>query len=293
MIVNALDKHLINNEQLKKLLSSYQGLPAVFQTMAPLDDDKNWDSAVHYANAVYNIDTSSEAERKIAGTLGIDVVCSLQSASPEDITAALKDCISGYFFKSDEGDTISAMWERADAFTTEPDNKLFGNSLTFSLLAFPKQTTAEPDPVNLMNNWVKEIYPNITVIGMDETADVWKPTDKNPAVYWKLRTMGPSSSMVSTYHCTWVNSSLQLHVIAPSSSVRNTVLQDITNRLSAAQRIIFPQDRSPFHIERIAVTAGADPVRVGQMTLTGSYGILRSYPETQKLNNPVINEKGG
>ena len=288
MIANALYKHLIKNEKLKDLLSSYQGTPAVFHQMAPLDNDKGWDKKDHYANAIYNIDTTAEAERKIAGTLGIDVVCSTQSATPEEITATLKECINGYFFKSDEGDTISAMWERADAFTTEPDNKVFGNSLSFSLLAFPNQITADPDPVSLMNDWIKEIYPHITVIGKDETDEVWKPTDKNPAVYWKLRTVGPSSSMISNYHCTWVGCALQLHIISPSVSVRNTVLKDIVNRLTAAQRVLFPQDRSPFHIERLAVTAGADPVRTGQLTLTGSYGILRTYPETKPLNNPTI-----
>ena len=288
MITTALDKHLINNEKLKKLLSSYQGCPAIFNQMAPIDTDKGWNNGNHYAQAIYNIDTTAEAERKIAGTLGIDVVCSSQSSPPEDITATLKDCINGYFFKSDEGDTISAMWERADAFTTEPDNKVFGNSLSFSLLAFPNQITADPDPVKLMNGWIKEIYPHVTVIGVDETPDVWKPTDENPAVYWKLRTTGQSSSMVSNYHCTWIGCALQLHIIAPSVSVRNTMLQNIVNILTAVQRVIFPQDRSPFHIERLVATAGADPVRTGQLTVTGSYGILRTYQKAEPLNSPTI-----
>ena len=288
MITTALDKHLINNGKLKELLSSYQGGPAIFNQMVPLDTDTGWNSGNHFAHAVYNIDTTAEAERKIAGTLGIDVACTLKSADPEEITAALKDCINGYFFKSDEGDTISAMWERADAFTTEPDNKVFGNSLSFSLLAFPNQITADPDPVKLMNGWIKEIYPQVTVIGADETPDVWKPTDSNPAVYWKLRTVGQSSSMVSNYHCTWIGCALQLHIISPSASVRNTMLKDIVNRLTAAQRVLFPQDRSPFHIERLAVTTGADPVRTGQLTLTGSYGILRTYEKAEPLNNPTI-----
>lgn len=288
MIEKVLYCHMSSDVNLAPLLSSYQMKPAIFLQIAPNDTDNLWDNNMHYARIVFDIDTNTDTARKIAGTLRADVICSGQSKMPEEINPVLKNIIDGYFFSSD-GEVFAAVWERTDNFDTEPDSKVFGNVMTFSLLAFPAQTTADPDPVALMNDWTAKLFPDAVVIGKNKILEVMKPTDERPALYWSLSGIMPSS-IPSTYHCTWNQSNLRLSVIAPSKNVRNAIVKRITERLTADGRVMFP-DGNQFLIHRMAVEANADPIRTGQLTLEGSFSILRKYPGSNPLSDCSIKNK--
>ena len=286
MIEEVLYQHMTENAELSALLSSYRKRPAVFQNFAPKDTDDGWDGKTHYAQVVYDIDTSADVARKIAGILRADIICinENKTASPEQVSAVVKSIIDGYFFSNGE-DTFAAVWDRSDSFITEPYLKVFGNTLTFSLLAFPAQTTSEPDPIALMNEWTASLFPDAVVIGKDSIPSVFKPTNEKPAIYWSFQGI-TSSSIPSTYHCTWYQSNLRLSVIAPSRSVRNSIIKRITEKLSADGRVMFP-DGGQFIIHRLLISTESDPIRTGQLTLEGSYRILRDYPDAEPLNNPI------
>lgn len=287
MIEEVLLQHMTENAELSALLTSFYDRPAVFQNFAPKDTDKGWGKKAHYPQIVFDIDTSADVARKIAGVLRADTICinSNKTASPEQISAVVKNIIDGYFFSSGE-DTFAAVWDRTDTFSTEPDYKVIGNTLTFSLLAFPAQTTSDPDPIALMNNWTAELFPDAVVFGKDAISSVFKPTNEKPAIYWSLQGISPSS-IPSTYHCTWHQSNLRLSVIAPSKGVRNSIIKQVIEKLSADGRVMFP-DGGQFVIHRLLVSTDADPIRTGQLTLEGSYGILRKYPTGNPLNNPTF-----
>lgn len=287
MIEEVLYQHMTENAELSALLSSFYDKPAVFQNFAPKDTDEGWRQKEHYPQIVFDIDTSADVSRKIAGVLRADIICtnSNKTASPEQISAVVKSIIDGYFFSNGE-DSFAAVWDRSDTFTTEPDFNVIGNTLTFSLLAFPAQTTSDPDPIALMNNWTAELFPDAVVFGKDAISSVFKPTNEKPAIYWSLQGIS-SSSIPSTYHCTWHQSNLRLSVIAPSKSVRNSIIKQVIEKLSADGRVMFP-DGGQFVIHRLLVSTDADPIRTGQLTLEGSYGILRKYPTVEPLNNPIF-----
>ncbi len=282
MLEQVLYRHISSDAHLTSLLSSYSKKPAVFLQIAPNDTDKHWDSNMHYAQVVFDIDTNTDVARKTAGTLRADVICSNQSKQPEEINHILKNAIDGYFFRSGD-DVFAAVWERSDGFSNEPDNKIFGNVMTFSLLAFPPQITSEPDPVALMNEKTEQLFPSAVIIGKHEIPEVMKPTNEKPAVYWSLIGIMPSS-VPSTYHCTWYQSNLHLSVMAPNRDVRNSIVKKITENLAADGRVMF-SDGGQFIIHRLTVNTDADPIRTGQLTVEGSYGILHGYQKSPSLNN--------
>lgn len=287
MIGVVLGEYLSKQEQLTSLLTTYGGEAAIFQQICPSDTDELWD-AQQFPRILYDIDKSGDDERKISGMLYMDIVCSENSTSPESIEKVLKELTDGYFFVVD-GMTFAAKWERSDGFKTEPNHKVFGVTVTFSLLAFPKQNTAEPDTVALMNTWAGELFPNATILNVSETASVFKPTDEAPAIYWSFRGL-KDSPIPSVFHCTWIQNNLTMHVMAPSETIRNAIVTQAMQELAAKTRVLFP-DKSQFIIHSVAGNMSADPIKTGQLTVSGSYGLLRQYPASPAFNNAKITQK--
>ena len=285
MIEEVLFPYLCKSEQLTSLLTKHEGEPAIFQQIAPKDTDEGWDG-MQFARIVYDIDKTGNVERKVSGTLYVDVICSKQSVPPEDIEKVLKELIDGYFFVVD-GMTYAAKWERSDSFKTELNNKVFGITVTFSLLAFPKQNIGEPDTVALMNSWVKNVFPDAIIINVSETESVFKPTDEKPAIYWSFRGLG-ESPISSIYHCTWVLNNLAMHVVAPSANVQNSLVQKVNNTLAFKSRIMF-EDGTQFMLHSVTSNAASDPIRDGQLILQGSYPIIRPENDSYKLRDITIN----
>ena len=288
MIEDTLYEYLCNCEQLTSKLTKYnEDTPAIFQQIAPQDTEKEW-QGLQYARIVYDIDKTGDVQRKISGMLYMDIMCCNDSAPPEDIEKILKELIDGFFFVVD-GMTYAAKWERSDGFKTEPNHKVFGLTVTFSLLAFPQQNTAEPDTVALMNTWAKELFPNATILNVSETDSVFKPTDEAPAIYWSFQGL-KDSPIPSVFHCTWIQSNLTMHVMAPSETIRNAIVTQAMQELAAKTRVLFP-DKSQFIIHSVAGNMSADPIKTGQLTVSGSYGLLRQYPSSPAFTNANITQK--
>ena len=297
MIEELLYKHLqSHSKELEPYLATFADKPAIFSQEAPKDTDKGWKAnAPQYGRVVFAIDTNDDPEREISGILSVDISCTKDQTPPEYIEPIIKDLIDGYFFTT-EGQTIAAHWSASNYFT-EPPNQVNGVTITFELLAFPHQQTLEPDPIQLLNKWTREeltkaIGTNIHVIGYDTMAEeVWKPTDQYPAIYWRLMSIGPCGWIPDTYHCSWHTASMQGHVFVPDSSLMAAISRCIGNILTLKKRLIF-EDNSPLMVDRnIRITNGTNPMRQGQVTIDGTYGILNIQPEAPVMNH--ISVKGG
>ena len=290
MIEEPLYEYLCNNEQLSSLLAKYdEGEPAIFHQFAPKDTDDKWDG-IHFPRIVYDIDKSGDVERKTSGRLYVDITCSDESetALPEDIEKLLRDLIDGYFFVVD-GMTYAVKWESTDGFDNEASNKVYGLTVTFSLLAFPKQNTAEPDTVALMNSWAQAFFPDAIIINVSETDSVFKPTDEKPAIYWSFQGIS-ESPMPSIHFCTWLQSNLNMHVIAPSEVVRSSVVTQAVQELAEKTRVLWP-DKSQYMIHRVLMTMAADPIRVGQLTVQGSFALVKQQATGTPLKNIITTIK--
>jgi len=280
-------EQLSADAQLGGMLTAYDGRPAVFYQKAPSDSAPSWGKP-RYPRVDFNVDMRRDPERRTAGTMTFNIWCSTECPELGDqdpdraIEARLVELVSGTFYTGSDRVSVCAEWERSDEFSLENSQQnasmpeIYGLSVTFELMEFPEQITTSPDPVQGLNEWTKRHFGRMTAIACDEMPPVWKPTDLNPAIYWRFE--GTAGTDRQSYAVTWFTGTFAAHVLAESVTQRNKWTKAIIERAQADGEVILP-DESPMFINRIIVRHNADPLREGQLALTGQYGVLAQPPK--------------
>ena len=73
----------------------------------------------------------------------------------------------------------------------------------------------------------------------------------------------------------WLQVTMQGHVFAPSQTRRNSIVKRLGQVICQGQRLLFA-DGAPLTIRSMRIDNGADPLRDGQITVIGSYGVLQA-----------------
>lgn len=304
MIERLLLEQIKSDVLISGLLTTYNGETAIFYQNAPKDTDPLWGGSC-FPRVDFLIDPSRDPERKNSGSLLVNVWVSSQDLSPTggnletEIAELLKDSISGAFYSPENGAVIGVEWTQDSAFLGKAVEKnvdasvveTYGISLMFDLIDFPKQKTTDPDPIEGCNAFIKKNFPDMVVIGEDELPPILKPTDENPALYWRFR--GYEGDVRRTYSVNWYLANLALHVFTKSIEARNTWLK-AAQELMNLQGEILLLDSSPMFIHKLLVFHEGDPLREGQLYLNGEFGVLVSQRKETAQNplNKVITKKG-
>lgn len=282
MVEEKIYDHLRKNENIIPFVAMYAGRPAVFLQEAPDDTDKGWEDGEQYGRVIFGVDYTGDPERTASATLWVDVYTRKDGPAPEEFAPLMVDVLNNRFFADGE-EVIALSWTATNGFQeTRNDKMINGATLTFDVLFFPMQHTITPDPVLAINMWTKERLNSALVIGLDDLPDSWTPRE-NPTVYWRVSALKPGTLHPSTYHVTWHDVDLYGHFMIDDTNTRLTVCKALIDELSAYDTVIL-DDGSPMFILRIAYTAANDAIKTGQITVTASYGTLRRYPKTPKLN---------
>ena len=284
--------------QIAGMLAAYNGKPAFFYQKAPSDSRAGWGEP-RYPRADFNLDTRHDPERRAEGTLTVNIWCTSECPAVGDldpdraIEQRLLELVSGVFYTDGNRETFCAEWERSDEFLYEKGEKsdntfpeVYGLTVTFSLMAFPEQITTSPDPIQGLNAWTRKHFPKMMVIAYDDMPPMWKPSDDNPAIYWRFT--GTSSSNRQSSAVTWYTGTFAAHIIAESVTERNKWTKAVIEQAQMEGEVILP-DTSPMFINRIAVRHNADPLRDGQLELTGQYGVLHVEDARIRLLHPRHN----
>lgn len=285
MLDSLIYKTLESSDKLAGMLAQYDGQSAIFYQQAPQDTDKKW-GEIHYPMAVFSSDDRYNPERKSSGVLNIDVFCTdNNTVGPDDISPVIVDILSELFLTG-EKTTICVVWNRTDTFTSKPADEsnpvVTGNTVSLDILEFPLQVSTNPDPVLAINQWTKATARQSVVIGYDDLPESFRPTDTQPAVYW--RTAGAGSIVKNTYAVAWMEAQIVGHIFCPSPAERLKWIRTITDKL-AIQGFIRLSDGSPMIVNRISYNPAADPLHEGQITVTGTYGVLKDTVDAPKLNH--------
>ena len=109
MFEEILNNHLRKCSDITSYLTKYDDEPAIFNQTAPDDMSDLWNDNVQYGRIVFFENMQSDTERKISGTVEIDVY--LQDTSEiEAIAETVKTNVDGYFFSGKSETTILAKW---------------------------------------------------------------------------------------------------------------------------------------------------------------------------------------
>lgn len=263
------------NTELSQHLAQHNNRMAIFNQEAPDDKSSGWGKGSQYGRIVFAVHLQDNSERIVSGTLMVDVICQSGKQIPEDLEAIVRPLIDGYFF-TDTNQTIAAQWSASHYFT-DPEKKEEGVTLTYNLLAFPLQTTISPDPIQLINEYTKELIPNSCVIGLDTIQTAWKPNNNTPAIYWRLVNIAPCSWIPSTYACEWQTATCQAHILAPDKEIETQLSRILDNGFSFKKSLQFLDGTYMRIDQNIRINPGADALKQGQLTVEGTYGILRQY----------------
>lgn len=266
-------------------LARWAGKPAVFYQTAPMDTDRGW-RGPQFPRVDFAADWTYDPARKTNGALAVNVWCldTADCPSPESLGDEVRRCLTDLFLTDGAGDIYALAWQRTDAF--EAGGQLgepltIGVTLSFDVLAFPVQVTTEPDPAQGLMDYIKGVLSEAVVVGADQLQPMTRPTAEAPLVYVRITQDG--SAMRNSYAVAWMTVTAAIHVFSPDHLSRQLVCRQITNRLALDGECRL-RDGSPMLIKRLALTAGADPLRQGQIMVTGQYGVLRQ-PEKDILLN--------
>ena len=281
-------EHLIEQPDLMDILTSYDERPAVFNREAPAAEDEEWADGAQYPRIIFGLDMQEDPERKISGTLTLDVYFSTE-VFLEDIEPMVRRTLDQKFF-SDTDNTIAVNWRSNNPFVTpESGDQIAGVTMVFDVVALPGQHLTFPCPVTALDEFVKEIFPKFTVIGMDRLPHVFEATDSIPVLYVRLREL-KSSTRPNTYFTQWYDATMVVHVIAPDITAREKVAKILIEALGRRRERIKMPDGSPMMISQVVEQMGADQLKTGQITMTGTYGLLTKFSGTP-LKSIKISER--
>ena len=293
MIEQALYEHLQAKDYLLlPYLATYSDRMAIFSQEAPADNDSFWGEGPQYGRIVFAVDLQGDPERTMGGSLSVDILCKkgLESpGDPEDIEPIVRSLIHGYFFSAGTF-TVSAQWADSRYFT-EPQNEVIGCTMTFDLLAFPIITGTLLDVISRLNAWCVPRFPNIHVINAAPLpAPAWKPVKGESAVYWRVLKEDPAGWIQDSWSTIWRTATVKGHIFSETPAEAYSAGQTIITRLYSDKRI-FKDGESPIMVNRRnSYDNSADPLRTGQVTIEGTYGIIVYTPPEETIQ--TINKPG-
>lgn len=281
-------KRLSEAKNLTKCLTRYAGQPAIFTPEAPGDREAGWGRATQYPRAVFNFDMQADGERKSAGTLSVAIICRNDSeAVPELIEPAVKKALKDVLLKDDNGTLYAFAWARTEGFsmTEEKNELLIGSEIRFDIMEYPQQETTDPDPIMAMARYIKDLYPDSIVVGIDKIADETEASKEAPVFYCRLTEI---EKLEETNTVVWMNGKIAISLLCPDGATRLKMAAAVLNSLSLDGEVTMLDD-SPMFMERLTANLKSDYLKDGQIFVTGRYGLLRYKAVGYPLRHPNIN----
>lgn len=275
-------KRLSEAKDLTRHLATFDGCPAVFTPEAPDDRSEGWGSATQYPRVVFNYDMQADGERKSAGTLSATLICrNDDAAAPEQIEPAIRQRLKDVLLKDDSGTLYAFAWARTDAFSmTEQKNELLiGSEIRFDIMEYLNQETTDPDPIVALNRYIKSLYPNSIVIGVDRMEDVTVASKDAPVFYCCLAGLDVSEETNTTV---WLDCKITVSLLCPDSSTRLKMSAALTNNLALDGEVTM-LDHSPMFADRLSANFKADYLKEGQLFFSMRYGL----PRTKAVGYPL------
>lgn len=279
-------KRFLDCEAITKKLTKYGEQPAIFYSEVPDDQQIEWNE-LQYPRICYYYDMQANAERKSSGSLIVSLMCQNTGEQlPEQIEPLIRECLKDVLLTPEGGSPYCFTWSGTDAFSyqnqsgsnTVTSDLIIGSEIRFDILEYPIQETTDLDPIVATNRYLKELYPEVIVLGLDHIPEILK-ADKIPVFYCRLL----SAEMVEeTNTIAWMNGRIAVHLLCPEQQKRDKMMMAVTNQLGLDGEILM-LDYSPMFIRALVANYKADYLTEGQLSFTGKYGLLRRPVKKPKI----------
>lgn len=283
-------KRLSEAEGIVRYLTRYQGRPAVFYQEAPADNLEGWEGMAPYPRVLFDFSLQADEEGICRGELAVFLYCpNTADTVPEAIEEEIKGSMEQALLKP-EGDAVYGFsWTCKDALTF-PEGKrefIMGSDIRFAILEYTNQETTDPDPIGAANLYLKSLYPESLVAGLDRMGEITETAKEAPVLYVRLASVKKAEETNSTV---WMDCNIAIHILCPDRKIRSKMAAAIANRLSLEGEIIL-LDASPMFIKRLQVNNKSGYQKNGQICMTGHYGLPRYRAKPHRLVQTHVKEK--
>lgn len=276
-----------NSKNLTKCLAVFKEHPAIFNPEPPDPILEEWRGGKQYPQVIYNFDMQANEERKSIGTLTVTLICqNTTDVMPETIEPEIKKCLRDVLIKPENSSPYAFAWARTDTFSVQEkkNDLLIGSEIRFDILEYPDQQTTDPDPIMAANQYIKEIYPECLVIGLDRMNEIVEATRETPVAYCRLIAIEKDRE---TNTVAWMDGKIAVHILCPDSDTRIKMATAIANQLSLDGEVIM-LDGSPMFVKRLQVNYKSDYLKDGQIFVTVHYGLLRYRQKKHRMSGTEI-----
>ena len=265
-------------------LAKYAGQPAVFDSEFPPDQQTGWNGQNQYPRINYRYYMQVNQERSSAGILHVIIYTTRVPGLAEELEALVKMRLEDVLMKPSGQAPFCVAWAGTDAYAAEGQAVVF-KDVAFDILEYPSQETTDPDPVLAVGAYIKSMYPEAVVLGIDRIGEYVNPAD-TPVFYCRLE-----NTQNTTGHCmntiTWFHARVAVHLIYPDAAARLKMAAAISQQMAKDTEIIM-LDQSPMKLTGLEVNNKADYLREGQLVITGKYGCLRGGEKKHTVSSVGI-----
>ncbi len=264
---------------MRESLASYAGEPAIFHKEFPPDQHPGWEGKTQYPRICCNVDVQVNQERSSAGALRVGIYTQKDYQVMNGIEGLVKGCLKDVLMKPSDQAPFCVSWAATDYIPLEGLGVMC-REVTFDILQYPGQETTDPDPVMAVGIFIKGMYPDAVVLGIDRIGDYVDLSD-TPVFFCRLQDI-----QSTTGHCmhsiSWYETRIAVHLLYPDAADRLKMIAAINRHMGAAREVIM-LDQSPMMLKGLHVNNTADYLREGQLVVTGKYGCLRGGEKKHNL----------
>ena len=272
---------LAQDHALTDMLAEYAGQPAIFNTEFPADQQEGWGGKTQYPRIEYQFNMQVDMKRAASGTLMMAIYTEKNPLVAEQIEMQVRRSLKDVLMKPSGEAPFCMAWASTEPYALE-GNAIICKELMFDILEYPDQETTDPDPVAALSNYIKELYPDSIVLGVDRIGEYTNPAE-TPVFYCRLQriVLDPSGYCQNTV--TWFNAGISVHLLCPDAGMRLKMVAGLNQKLANAARITMLDD-SLMTIRALEVNNRADYLREGQLDMTGHFGCLKESYVPPRLN---------
>lgn len=276
-------KRLIDTEEITRLCAEYGGSPAIFDTEAPGDQQPGWNGKTQYPRINIVLDMQANEERSSSGTLIVTIYTERTSMVILELEAMVKTCFRDLLISPDDGGPYSFAWSRTEPFTLQ--GNIIGVEISFDIMEYSGQQTTDPDPIIALSRYIKAMYPESVVLGIDRPGD-FADAAKSPVFYCRIVTMDKANGH-NMNTVAWMDCRIAVHLLCPNKATNLKMISAVTHQLSVDERIVL-LDGSPMDITGVQLDKRADYLKTGQLYITGRFGILKHQKKPHAIIKNVI-----
>ena len=284
-LTNLVHKRLSEHDGIRATLASYDGEPAIFSTEFPNDQQELWNGKTQYPRISFHFNMLADSDRASSGTMTVSVFTEKNPIESERLEVFVRESLKDVLMKPDGQAPLCVAWRGTDPYMLE-GNAILCKEIAFDILEYPQMESTDPDPIMAFNYYIKNLFPDCVVLGVDEVTEFTNPSDA-PIFYCRLESLQLDPSGYCQHTVTWFNCSVGIHLLCPDAGLRLKMLAGLNQRLAKDGEIIM-LDGSPMTIRTLTVNNRADYLRAGQLSAGAHYGCLNDVLRHPGITDVII-----